>query len=124
MRSPAHTLGTTFGLRMPRRFLRGSGAAFALTVAAIACGVALVCALDVASRGVLRAFVEVVDTMAGRAALQVTSGNGGLVPEDIVATVAGVPGVTAALGVVQATAAVDDGAGHESLAIHATDLTN
>src|SRR5215475_4978020 len=124
MRPPGHALGTTLGLRMPRRFLRGSGAALALTVAAIACGVALVCAFDVASRGVEQAFVDVIDTMAGRAALQVTSGDGGLVPEDIAARVATVPGVTLALGVVQASAIVGDGADRESLAIHATDLIN
>jgi putative ABC transport system permease protein len=124
MRSPGHILGAALSLRLPRRFLRGSGAALALTVAAIACGVALVCAFDLAGRGVLRAFVEVVDTMAGRAALQVTSGDGGLVPEDIAATVASVPGVTMALGVVRATATAGDGANRESVAIHATDLTS
>src|SRR5262245_58420195 len=124
MRAPGHTLGAAVSLDLPRRFLRGSSTTLALTVAAIACGVALVCALDIASRGVLRAFVEVVDTMAGRAALQVMSGDGGLVPEDVATTVATVPGVTMALGVVMATATIGEGPDRESLAVHATDLTS
>jgi len=59
-------------LRMPVRFLRGSYTRLALSVFALALGVALVCAIDLVNRAVRRAFVEVVDTMAGRAALQVT----------------------------------------------------
>ncbi len=124
MGATGHTFAAALSLRMPRRFLRGNGTALALTVAAIACGVALVCAFDVASRGVVRAFVEVIDTMAGRAALQVTAGDGGLVPEKVAAAVAAVPGVTMALGVIQATATVADGAQQETLAIHASDLTS
>ncbi len=121
MRPGGRSIAAVFGLGMPRRFLRGSGASLGLTVGAIACGVALVCAFDVASRGVLRAFVEVVDTMAGRAALQVTAG-GGFFREDVAGTVAGVPGVATALAVVQATAVVADGG--EPLTIHAIDFTN
>src|SRR5262245_6813654 len=104
MNNRGHAIATAFGLRMPRRCLRGSGAGLALTVGAIACGVALVCAFDVANRGALQAFEEVVDTMAGRAALQVTAGDGGLFPEEVAARVAEVPGVETALPVVQATA--------------------
>jgi putative ABC transport system permease protein len=124
MRALGHAVVAALGLRMPCRFLRGSGASLALTVSAIACGVALVCALDVASHGVLRAFVAVVDTMAGRAALQVTAGDGGFFPESVAATVSEVPGVTTALPVVEATAVVGDGAERETLVIHATDLTS
>lgn len=121
MRRGAGPIAAVFGLRMPRRFLRGSATSLGLTVGAIACGVALVCAFDVASRGVLRAFTEVVDTMAGRAALQVTAG-GGFFPEEVAGTVAGVPGVATALAVVQATAVAGDGG--EPLAIHAVDFAN
>ena len=124
MRALGHAAVTALGLRMPCRFLRGSGASLALTVGAIACGVALVCALDVASHAVLRAFIAVVDTMAGRAALQVTAGDGGFFPESVAAAVSEVPGVTTALPVVQATAVVGDGAERETLVIHATDLTS
>src|SRR5512143_2054273 len=91
-------------LRMARRFARGSGARLALTVAALACGVALVCAIDLVNRAVLAAFVEVVDTMAGRAALQVTAIGVGQFSEEVAATVAAVPGVELAVPVVDATA--------------------
>jgi putative ABC transport system permease protein len=124
MSNRGHAIATAFGLRMPRRFLRGSGAGLALTVGAIACGVALVCAFDVASRGAVHAFEEVVETMAGRAALQVTAGDGGLFPEEVAARVAEVPGVETALPVLQATAAVGDGAERDTLVVHATDLTS
>ena len=122
MRELGHAAVAALGLRMPCRFLRGSGASLALTVGAIACGVALVCALDVASHGVVRAFVAVVDTMAGRAALQVTAGDGGFFPESVATAVSRVPGVTAALPLVQATAVFGDGPERETLVIHATDL--
>src|SRR2546430_738268 len=65
-------------LRMARRFTRGSAARLALTVLAVAWGVALVAGVWLANRAVLRAFVEVIDTMAGRAALEVGAGEGGL----------------------------------------------
>ena len=58
------------GLRTPLRFLRGNYGRLTLTVVALACGVALICALDLVTGGVLRAFVEIVDSMAGRATLQ------------------------------------------------------
>ena len=89
--------------RMPLRFLRGSYSRLALTVIALALGVALVCAIDLVNQAVLRAFVEVIDTMAGRAALQVTAGEGGLFREDVAAKVGAVPGVELAVPVVSAT---------------------
>src|SRR3989442_9676319 len=66
--------------RMARRFTRGSAARLALTVLAVAWGVALVAGVCLANRAVLRAFVEVIDTMAGRAALEVVAGGGGPLP--------------------------------------------
>src|SRR6266404_4693097 len=62
-------------LRMARRFTRGGAARLALTVLAVAWGVALVAAVRLANHAVLRAFVEVIDTMAGRAALEVGAGD-------------------------------------------------
>jgi len=53
-------------------------AALFLTLIALAWGVALVCAIDVVNRAVLSAFVEVIDTMAGRAALEIAAGEGAL----------------------------------------------
>jgi len=112
-----------FSLRLPLRFLRGSYSRLALTVIALACGVALVCAIDLVNRAVLRAFTEVIDNMAGRAALQVTAGPGGLFPEEVAATVAAVPGVELAVPVVSATAFTTDGSG-ELLTVHGVDITD
>ena len=63
----------TFSLRIPRRFLRGGVGRLVLTILALACGVALVCALDLVNRAVLLGFVEIIDGMAGRATLEETS---------------------------------------------------
>src|SRR5881409_2936101 len=98
-------------LRMARRFTRGGAARLVLTVLAVAWGVALVGAVRLASGAVLRAFVEVVDTMAGRAALQVVAGEGGLFPEEVAAAVGAVPGVEAAVPAVRGTAFTDGGGG-------------
>jgi putative ABC transport system permease protein len=99
---------TAPGLRMPLRFLRGGYMWLALTVVALASGVALVCAIDLVNRAVLRAFVEIIDTMAGRASLQVSAGEGALFPEEIADKVRAVPGVEVAVPVVEATAFVAD----------------
>src|SRR2546428_13040156 len=85
-------------LRMARRFTRGGAARLALTVLAVAWGVALVAAVHLANRAVLRAFVEVVDTMAGPAALGGGAGAGGAFPRDAAAPAGRVPGVEAAAG--------------------------
>ena len=110
-------------MRMPLRFARGHHAGLVLTVAAIACGVALVCAVDLANRAVLRAFVEVIDNTAGRVALQVTAGEEAVFPEDVAAAVGEIAGVELALPVVLASAFLTDGGG-EQLAVHGIDLTN
>ena len=112
-----------WSLRIPRRFLRGSSGKLVPTVIALACGVALVCAIDLVNRAVLRAFVEVVDTMAGRAALQVTAGEGGLFPEDVATIVSAVPGVELAVPVVSASAFTTDDTG-ELLTVHGVDIGN
>src|SRR5881296_4010101 len=91
-------------LRMARRFTRGGAARLALTVLAVAWGVALVAAVRLANHAVLRAFVEVIDTMAGRAALEVVAGEGGLFPEDVAAAVGATPGVEAAVPCVKGAA--------------------
>src|SRR5205814_8133650 len=82
-------------LRMARRFTRGSAARLALTVLAVAWGVALVAGVCLANRAVLRAFVEVIDTMAGRAALEVVAGAGGPFPPDVAAAAGATPGADA-----------------------------
>jgi ABC-type lipoprotein release transport system permease subunit len=107
------------GFRMPRRFMRGQLGRLALTIAALACGVGMVCAIDLVNRAVARGFVDVVDGMAGRAALFVKAGEGGLFREDVAATVAAVPGVLHAVAVVEATAFDAHG---EALAVHGIDV--
>jgi putative ABC transport system permease protein len=108
---------------MPLRFLRGHTGRLLLSIIALACGVALVCAIDLVNRAVARAFVDVVDTMAGRAALQIGTGGTGLFAEETADTVAAVPGVELAVPVVSATAFTTDGSG-ELLTVHGVDLTN
>src|SRR5262245_8279062 len=109
-------------LRMARRFARGGAGRLALTVLAVAWGVALVGAVRLANRAVLRAFVEVVDTMAGRAALEVIAGEGGLLPEGVARDVAGARGVEAAVPSVRAGAFLA-GATGELLTVYGVDLT-
>jgi len=109
--------------RLARRFLRGRLLGFGLTVVALACGVALVCSIDLVNRAVQRAFIEVIDTMAGRAALQVTTDGGGVVPETLAEHVADVDGVELAVPVVSAVAFTTDGSG-DVLTVHGVDLAS
>ena len=114
---------TRASFRMPRRFLRGGAGRLALTVAAISCGTALVCAIDLANRAVFRAFGEIVDAMAGRASLQVGAGASGLVPEETARLLAEVPGVARAVPVVDASAFLVDGSGRQ-VAVHGVDVAD
>ena len=109
--------------RMALRFLRGRHSGLLLTVAALACGVGLVCAIDLVNRSVLRAFTEVVDSMAGRASLQVSTGGTGWFSEDIVERVRSAPGVELAVPVVRATA-FTAGPDSEALTVHGIDITD
>src|SRR5262245_42680714 len=109
--------------RLPVRFLRGSHTRLVLTVLALALGVALVCSIDLVNRAALRAFIEVIDTMAGRAALQVTPVEGGVLPEESATDVASVPGVDLAVPIVSSTAFTADGVG-ELLTIQGVDIAN
>jgi len=112
-----------FGLAIPLRFLRGSAGRFTLTLLALACGVGLVCAIDLVNAAVFRAFTEIIDTMAGRAALQVTAGQGSLFEESIAERIASVPGVELAVPVVNAAAFTTDGSG-EQLTVHGVDIAD
>jgi putative ABC transport system permease protein len=109
--------------RVPLRFLRGQYGRTALTVMAVALGVALVCALDVVSRSMQVAFDEVIDAMAGRAALAVTAGQNGLVQEDVAEGIGRVPGVELAVPVVSTTAFLADGSG-EAITVFGVDFLN
>jgi putative ABC transport system permease protein len=110
-------------LRMPLRFLRGNYGRLSLTVIALACGVAQVAANDLVSRAALQAFVDVIDTVAGRASLQISSGDGGLFADDVATSVAAVPGVEFVVPVVSATAFAT-GASGELLAVQGMDVTD
>jgi putative ABC transport system permease protein len=105
------------------RFLRGGLGRVVLTVSAVACGVALVCAIDLVNRAIFASFVDVLDTMSGKAALHVTAGEGALVPEAVAGVVAETPGVELAVPVVSSFAFLTDGSG-ELLTIHGVDITN
>lgn len=109
-------------VKLPRRFLRGSYGRLALAVIALTCGVALVCAIDLVNRAVLQAFIEVVDTVAGRAALTVTAGGAPFL-ETTAQQIADLPGVELAVPVVSATAFTVDGSG-ELLTVHGVEITN
>ena len=113
----------TLSLRMPRRFLRGGYGRLALTILALACGVALVCALDLVNRAVLLGFVEIIDGMAGRATLQVAVEDSGAFPEALAGDVADINGVRQVVGVVSATAfTISDPP--EALTVQAFDVTD
>lgn len=94
-----------------------------LTVAAVACGVALVCAIELVNRAIYAAFIDILDTMAGRTALHVTAGDGALIPEETATTVGTLPGVELAVPVVSSWAFTTDGTG-EQLTVHGIDLAN
>src|SRR5512135_2433068 len=108
---------------MPRRFLRGNYARLTLTVIALGCGVAQVAADDLVARETLRAFVEIIDTVAGRAALQVSAGEGALFSEEVATSIAKVPGVELTVPVVSSTAFMADGSG-ELLTVQGMDIAN
>jgi hypothetical protein len=67
-------LGSVPWLRLALRLVPVGSARHVLTVLALATGVALLCAFDVANRGVLAAFKEVLDTTGGRAARLIRPG--------------------------------------------------
>src|SRR5262245_16031277 len=102
---------------MAVRSLRGERARLALTVVALALGVALVTAIDLANRAVFAAFSESVEVMAGRTSFVVAAGDGALFPEGVATTVGAITGVEVAVPVVSATAYLTDGSG-EQLAVH------
>jgi putative ABC transport system permease protein len=110
-------------LRMAVRFLRSALSRLWLTLVALACGVALVCAIDLANEEVMRSFAEAVDAIAGRAALQVSAGEGGSFPETVADTVAAVDGVELAAPVVSGVAFTTDDSG-TLLTVQGIDVTS
>jgi putative ABC transport system permease protein len=74
-----------------------------LTVAGIALGVAVFVGMNSANASVRRAFSQTIDQIAGRAELQVTSGETGFA-EDVLDRVQSVPSVRVAVPVIEAVA--------------------
>lgn len=95
----------------------------ALSVVAIALGVALVVAIRLMNGAVLASFVDAIDATAGRAALVVSAGEGVSFPEDVRDVVARVPGVRLAVPLVRAVTFPDDGSG-EILTVMGVDIGN
>jgi hypothetical protein len=82
-----------------------------LTVIGLACGVAQVSGSALVSRAALQSFDDVIDTVAGRAALQIHAGEGALFSSDVATAVANVPGVERVVPVVSSTAFTADASG-------------
>ena len=114
---------TLLSLRMACEHVRAGFGRMALSVVAIALGVALVVAIRLMNTAVLASFLNTIDATAGRAALTVTAGEGLSLPEAVRDTVAGVPGVQLAVPLVRAVAFPDDGTG-EVLTVLGVDLAN
>ena len=73
-----------------------------LTLVGVVIGTQVVVAIGLLNRSVLASFAHTVETIAGRAALQVSNGSAG-VPEELAAKLAAAPSVTSATGLLQGT---------------------
>src|SRR5215468_635351 len=110
-------------LLLARRQLRSHGARAALTAAGIACGVALVVAIEVINASTLGAFTDAIEDLAGTAALQVRGR--GPFPEAVADELRKVPGVEHAVPILTDTFfAVDGPAAGEALSVFAADVTD
>ncbi len=110
-------------LTMAYEHVRAGAGRLALTVLAVALGVALVVACRLMNAAVLTSFLDTVDGIAGRAALTVSAGEGVTFAEEVVERVTAVPGVRLAVPLVRSVAFPDDGSG-ELLTVHGVDLTH
>src|SRR5215813_4820619 len=110
-------------LLLARRQLRSHGARAALTAAGIACGVALVVAIEVINASTLGAFTDAIEDLAGTAALQVRGR--GPFPDTVADELHKVPGVEHAVPILTDTFFVVDGpATGEALSVFAADVTD
>ena len=108
--------------RMAYRHIRAKFGQVALSIVAIALGVALVVAIQLMNDAVLTSFLDDVDAMAGRAALSVTASDGVTFDEEMAEKLKNeIPGIILAVPLVTAIAFPDDGSG-ELLTVHAINL--
>jgi putative ABC transport system permease protein len=114
---------TLLSLKMAFDHVRAGFGRMALSVLAIALGVALVVAVRIMNDSVLASFLDTVDEMVGRAALTVTAGEGLTFAEEVAEKVSAVPGVKLAVPLVRSVAFPDDGSG-DLLTVHGVDITN
>lgn len=95
----------------------------ALTAGGVACGVALVVAIQAINATTLAAFTDAIDDLAGTAALQVRGR--GPFDETLADTIRALPGVDHAVPIVTDTFfAVDPPAAGEALAVYAADVSD
>ncbi len=87
-----------------------------MSVCGIALGVSAIVSIGIVSRGVVRSFEESINSMAGRASLQITGGQSGF-PETMAERVQGVSGVEYAVPVIETTAILINGINRESRSI-------
>jgi putative ABC transport system permease protein len=87
-----------------------------VTILGVALGVAVVLAIRLANDGVLRSFRNSLDHVAGKSRLQVSAGDAG-VDETLFPAIAGTPGVTRAVPVVQAVTPVAGDSGEVLLVL-------
>jgi putative ABC transport system permease protein len=114
---------SALSLALPLMLLRGNRLRLLPAVLGVALGVSAVNAIDLVNSSVLRAFSSAIESVAGRAALQVTAKDGGAVPRRIVPAIGAVPGVELAVPVVGLTA-FTSGAGAEPVVIFGIDVAN
>ena len=114
---------TTLSFKYAYRHVRAGFGRMALSMIAIALGVALVVAFQLMNAAVLQSFLDTIDAMAGRAQLMVSAGEGLSFSEDVLDQVRAVPGVKLAVPLVRSNAFPDDGSG-EMLTVQGVDLTN
>ena len=110
-------------LRFAYRHFRASFWAMALSMIAVALGVALVVAVRLMNSTVLQGFLDTVDATAGRATLVVGGDEGTSFSDEIVSKVAAVPGVKLAVPLVRGVAFPNDDSG-ELLTVHGVDFAN
>jgi putative ABC transport system permease protein len=112
---------SALSLTLAYRHVRSAVGRMALSIMAVALGVALVVAIRLMNTAVLQSFLDAVDAVGGRAALTITARDNATFPEDTAKTAAAVHGVKLAVPLVTGVAFPDDDSG-ELLTVHGVDL--